>query len=320
MPIFWAIVLAIVFNPLQNKWLTVFKNKTFASLLTMLFIIIVLFVPLWFVGGLVVQESLDVYNRFSNGPIEVPSTSLIDKTVALLGYSENYGIDQETIQNKLTSFAQTTSSWLAQQAFSFGQATFSVVIGFFLMMYFLFFLLRDGPAIGRTVFHVLPLGDEREQGLFINFSRITRSIFKGTLVIAVIQGTIGGVLFWIAGIDGALLWAVIMMLLSVIPAIGPTIIWLPAGIILLLTGALWQGALVLAGGVIIISLIDNILRPILVGREAKMPDAIVLISTLGGLTLFGITGLIIGPVIAGFFLSMWKIFEVDYRTELEIQG
>ena len=320
MPIFWAVVLAIVFNPLQNKFLSVLGNKTLSSLLTLLTIIVVLFVPLWFVGGLVVQESLDVYNRFSNGSIEIPHTSLINKTVAVLGYFEDYGIDQETIQDKLTSFVQAASGWLAQQAVSLGQATFSVVIGFLLMMYFLFFLLRDGKAIGRTIFHILPLGDEREQGLFINFSRITRSIFKGTLVIAVIQGTIGGVLFWIAGIDGALLWAVVMTLLSVIPAIGPAIIWLPAGIVLLFTGALWQGALVLTGGVIIISLIDNILRPILVGRETKMPDAVVLISTLGGLTLFGITGLIIGPVIAGFFLSMWKIFEVDYRQELEIQG
>ncbi|MFC1733577.1 AI-2E family transporter [candidate division KSB1 bacterium] len=269
MPIFWAVVLAIVFNPLQNKFLSVLGNKTLSSILTLLTIVIVLFVPLWFVGGLVVQESLDVYDRFSNGSIEIPQTSLIDKTVAVLGNFEDYGIDQETVQDKLTSFTQTASQWLAQQAVSFGQATFSVVVSFFLMMYFLFFLLRDGRAIGRTIFHILPLGDEREHGLFINFSRITRSIFKGTLVIAVIQGTIGGILFWIAGIEGALLWAVIMTLLSVIPAIGPTIVWLPAGIIL------WQGVMILAGGVIIISLIDNILRPILVGREAKIPDAII---------------------------------------------
>jgi len=320
MPIFWAVVLAIVFNPLQNKYLTIFKNKTISSLATLLTIIIILFVPLWVVGGLVIEESLNVYSRFSSETIETSQTSLINKTVAVLGYFESYGIKQETIQNKLTSFVQSTSQWLARQALVFGQATFSVVVSFLLMMYILFFLLRDGPKIGKTIMHILPLGDEREQGLFINFARITRSIFKGTLVIAILQGTIGGVLFWIAGIDGALLWAVVMTLLSIIPAIGPALIWLPAGIVLLLTGAMWQGVLVLAGGVIIISVIDNILRPILVGRDVKIPDAIVLISTLGGLTMFGITGFIIGPVIAGFFLSIWKIFEVDYRDELEMRG
>ncbi len=320
MPIFWAVILAIVFNPVQKKWLTVFKNKTLSSLLSLLTIIVVLFIPLWTVGGLVVQESLQVYNRISNESIESSQTNLVNKTVIALSYFERYGIQQDTVKEKLTSLVQSTSGWFARQAVVFGQATFSVLISFFLMIYILFFLLRDGPSIGRTISHILPLGDEREQGLFKNFEIIIRSIFKGTLVIAVLQGSIGGVLFWIAGIEGVLLWTVVMMMFSIIPAIGPTIIWFPAGVVLLLTGAVWQGVLVLAGGFIIISLIDNILRPILVGRDAKIPDAIVLISTLGGLTLFGITGFIIGPIIAGFFLSMWKIFEVDYREDLEIQG
>jgi len=320
MPIFWAVVLAIVFNPVKHRLLALFGNKTLASLLTLLLIIIILFIPLWVIGGLVVQESIDVYSRFSGASMSASQSSLINKTVFVLSRLEAYGIEEELIRSKLTSFTQTTSAWLARQAVVFGQATFSVVVSFLLMMYILFFLLRDGPKIGKTIFHVLPLGDEREAGLFINFVRITRSIFKGTLVIAILQGTVGGILFWIAGIDSVILWAVVMTLLSIIPAIGPALIWLPAGIVLLLTGALWQGVLILAGGFIVISLIDNILRPILVGRDVKIPDAIILISTLGGLTLFGITGFIIGPVIAGFFLSMWKIFEVDYREELETQG
>lgn len=320
MPIFWAVVLAIVFNPVQHKWLAIVKNKTAASIATLLTIIIILFVPLWFVGGLVIQESLSAYSNFSSESIGTSQTNLINKTVETLGYLEGYNIDQEVIQSKLTSLAQTMGQWITKQVVVFGQATFSVVIGFLLMMYILFFLLRDGPSIGRTIFHVLPLGNEREKGLFMNFALITRSIFKGTLVIAVIQGVIGGILFWIAGINGVLLWSIVMMFLSVIPVIGPSIIWIPAGIVLLLTGAVWQGILILVGGLVIISLIDNILRPLLVGRDVKIPDAIILISTLGGLTMFGITGFIIGPVIAGFFLSLWKIFEVDYRGELETRG
>ncbi len=320
MPIFWAVILAIVFNPIQNKWLAIFKNKTLSSVLTLLTIVVVLFIPLWTVGGLVVQESIQVYNRISNESIESSQTNLINNTIVALSYLERYGIKQDVIKEKLTSLAQSTSSWLARQAVVLGQATFSVIISFFLMLYILFFLLRDGKKIGQAIFHVLPFGHEREQGLFRNFTLITRSIFKGTLVIAVLQGSIGGVLFWITGIEGVLLWTIVMMMFSIIPAIGPAIIWFPTGIVLLLTGSVWQGVVVLSGGFIVISLIDNILRPILVGRDAKIPDAIVLISTLGGLTLFGITGFIIGPIIAGFFLSMWKIFEVDYREDLETQG
>jgi predicted PurR-regulated permease PerM len=320
MPIFWAVILAIVFNPAQNKWLKFVRNKTLSSFLTILTIFIVLFVPLWIVGGLVIEESIGVYNRISSESVQASQTSLINKTVTALGYLEEYGINKELIKNKLVSFIQTSSEWLAKQAVMFGQATFSVIINFLVMIYILFFLLRNGQRIGETLLHVLPLGKDREEGLFKNFVLITRSIFKGTLVIAVIQGSIGGILFWIAGIEGALLWGILMLILSIIPAIGPAFVWLPAGIVLLLTGSIWQGILVLVGGVVIISLVDNILRPILVGREAKIPDAIILISTLGGITLFGITGFIIGPVIAGLFLSMWKIFEVDYREELEIQG
>ncbi|MEX0652085.1 MAG: AI-2E family transporter [Candidatus Paceibacterota bacterium] len=320
LPIFWAVVLAIVFNPVQNKWLTILKNKTLSSLATLLTIIIIIFVPLWFVGGLVVQESLTAYSHVSSDSINTSQTNLLGKATSVLNYLEIYGVDQQAVQEKFTSVGQTVSQWLAQQAVVFGQATLSVAVSFLLMLYVLFFLLRDGPAIGSAVFHVLPLGKEREEGLFKNFARITRSIFKGTLVIAILQGTIGGLLFWFAGIDGAVLWAVVMTFFSVIPAVGPAFIWLPAGIILLLTGSVLQGVVVLAGGVLIISVIDNILRPMLVGRDVKIPDALVLISTLGGITLFGITGFIIGPVIAGLFLTMWKIFEVDYRDELETQG
>ncbi len=320
MPIFWAIVLAIVFHPVQQKWVSWIKNRSVASLLTILTIIVVIFVPLWFVGGLVVEESLSTYNRFADGSFENSRASLINQGAEQLARLEAYGIEEAEVKEKLASIAQTVSNWFARQAVLVGQATFGVVISFLLMLYLLFFMLRDGPRIARTIEHVLPLGDEREEALFSNFSKITRSIFKGTLVIALIQGTIGGILFFIVGIEAALLWGVVMVLLSIIPAIGPGIVWLPAGVILLLSGAIWEGVLILAGGSILISLIDNILRPILVGRDTKMPDAIVLLSTIGGLSLFGITGFIIGPVIAGFFLSMWKIFEVDYHTELEREG
>lgn len=320
LPIFWAVILAIVFYPMYHKWISIVRYKGLASLCTILSVLIIVFVPLWVVGGLVVDESISVYNRFSGVSGEAAQTNLIERTTATLGYLEVFNINQQQVQEKLTTFVQKTTSWLAGQALILGQATFSIVVSFLVMLYLLFFLLRDGPAIGTRLKKIIPLGDEREQALFTTFVIMTRSIFKGTLLIALIQGAIGGVLFWIAGIEGAILWAVVMMLLSIIPAIGPGIIWFPAGVILIVTGSVWEGVMILSGGVVLISLIDNILRPLLVGRSTKIPDAIVLISTLGGLTLFGITGFIIGPIIAGFFLSLWKIFEVDYETELEIAG
>jgi predicted PurR-regulated permease PerM len=152
--------------------------------------------------------------------------------------------------------------------------------------------------------------------LFERFTTTTRAVAKGTVAIAILQGALGGIAFAIAGVSAPTLWGVAMTFMAVIPAIGPGIIWLPAGIILLLTGSIWQGVFILIVGGLLVSLIDNLLRPILIGRETKMPDALILLATLGGLATFGISGFIVGPIIAAFFLSLWSIFEEKYHTEL----
>jgi len=224
------------------------------------------------------------------------------------------------LQENVASIAKTASSWLGSQALTIGQNTFRVMVLSFVMLYILFFLLRDGPKLEKRLVEILPLGDVKERRLFKKFTSTTRATIKGTFVIAIIQGTIGGILFLIAGVGAPLLWGALMGVLSVIPAVGPAVIWIPVGILLLLSGSVWQGVLVLIGGAAIISLVDNILRPILVGKDTQMPDVVILLSTLGGLTLFGISGFIIGPIIAAFFLAMWQMFEEEFRTELKTRG
>ena len=161
---------------------------------------------------------------------------------------------------------------------------------------------------------------KREKRLFRKFASTTRATVKGTFLIALIQGALGGILFFAVGISAPFLWGSIMGVLSVIPAIGPGIIWLPAGIILLVSGSIWQGIFVLVAGGLVISLIDNALRPIFVGKDTEMPDFLILLSTFGGLSVFGITGFIIGPIIAAFFLSMWNMFEEEYKKDLSTRG
>lgn len=320
MPIFWAVILAIVFYPIQAHFVRMVQYKTIAALLTLLCVFAIIFVPLWVLGGQVVEQSLDLYERVSTEDSGVTRAGIMERVTDVLGFLERYGIEQNEVRSRLSSFAQTGADFVTRQAVVFGQATFGFLVSFLLTVYLLFFLLRDGPAIGTKIMHIIPLGKEREWTLYQNFVAVTRSIFKGTLVVSVVQGTIGGILFVVAGIDGALLWGVIMALLSIIPALGSFIVWFPAGLLLLLTGSVWQGVVVLGGGIFVISLIDNVLRPILVRRDVQMPDAIILISILGGLSVFGITGFIIGPIIAGFFFSMWSIFEQDYTRELESRG
>jgi predicted PurR-regulated permease PerM len=182
------------------------------------------------------------------------------------------------------------------------------------MLYLLYFFLKDGEQIIETFVRVLPIGDERERLLFSKFAEVSRATIKGTFVVGIIQGTMGGLAFWLLGIDAAVLWGVIMVILSILPAVGSGFVWGPAALILILTGSWIKGIILLIIGILIIGLVDNFLRPILVGRDTKMPDYLILLSTLGGLTLFGISGFIIGPIIASLFLTIWHIFMQDYSS------
>jgi predicted PurR-regulated permease PerM len=180
------------------------------------------------------------------------------------------------------------------------------------MLYILFFFLRDGGRLVAALIRALPLGDVRERELLVKFSEVTRATIKGTLVVGCVQGAIGGLLFWILGIPAPVFWGAVMAVFSVMPVVGPGIVWGPAAIILIAGGHIFKGIVLIAGGVVLIGLVDNVLRPLLVGRDTQMPDYLVLLATLGGLSVFGIAGFVIGPVIAAFFLVVWEMFAQEY--------
>jgi len=197
---------------------------------------------------------------------------------------------------------------IASQAVSIGSGALGFLLAFGVGLYVMFFLLRDGQYLIDLLIRALPMGDARERMLFAKFGEVTRATIKGNVVIAIIQGTLGGLIFWVLGIPGALLWGVIMAVLSLIPAVGPAIVWAPVAIYLFANDESVKGTVLVAFGMGVIGLVDNILRPILVGRDTKLPDYIVLLSTLGGLGLFGINGFVIGPLVAALFIAFWGIF------------
>ena len=155
---------------------------------------------------------------------------------------------------------------------------------------------------------MIPLEEEKREILMERFLVVIRATIKGSLIIAIIQGGLGGLVFWALDIRGALLWALLMGVSSLIPAIGTGFVWVPVALFLLVTGNIWQGIVLILCGVFVISMVDNLVRPILVGRDTRMPDYVVLISTLGGLQLFGINGIVIGPLVAALFIAIWSIF------------
>ncbi len=316
-PVFWAAVLAVLFYPIQNRWLRVVRDRrTLASLLTTLTIFFIVILPLTFVGAAVSNEAVNLYQRIESGDIDLQA--LIQKLTAMLPVAQetlnDYGIDLNQLKEQLSGAAVTTSQFLASQAVDFGQNALRFAAYFFLMLYFLFFFLRDGPNWLVHIMRALPLGDDREQMLVDKFANVSRATIKGTLVVGVVQGALGGLIFWILGIGAPVFWGVIMTVLSLLPAIGAALVWLPAAIILMVSGQVVKGIILLLVGGLLIGMVDNILRPILVGRDTKMPDVLILLATLGGLAIYGISGFVIGPIIAALFLAIWQMFEAEYAT------
>lgn len=150
--------------------------------------------------------------------------------------------------------------------------------------------------------------DDQKRELLTSFTTVIRATVKGNVVVAIAQGALGGLAFWFLNVHAPVLWAVVMAFLSLLPAVGSALVWLPVAIYFLVTGATWQGIVLIAFSVLVIGLVDNVLRPILVGKDTKMPDYVVLIATLGGMAIFGLSGFVIGPVIAAMFMAVWDIF------------
>lgn len=317
MPVFWALVIAIVFYPLYLRINTAVRgHSSVASLLAIGAVILTVMVPLLIVGGLVAQESVTLYQSVSQDSGDIQGLSLLERSEKFIAYFEPYGISHEAVMDKARSWAADMSQALASSLVTVGQATFSVLIATAIMLYLLFFFFRDGEKLQKTLIHYLPMGDTYERRLFTRFSETSRAVMKGTIAIAALQGLLGALAFWIVGLSNPVLWGVAMAFLSVIPALGAAIVWFPASVILLATGSIWEGVTLMVVGLLLVSLVDEFLRPILVGRGSKMPDSITLLATIGGLATFGVSGFVIGPIIAAFFLSLWTMFGERYEKDL----
>jgi predicted PurR-regulated permease PerM len=317
--ILWAIVFATVFAPVHRRVLaTMRQSPNMAALTTLLLIVAIALLPSTLTAMSVVQEATTLYEKIESG--EVDFGRFISQLLnALPAWAADLltrlGIsDLGDVQTRLSSALREGSQFLATQAIAIGQGTAHIIISFFLMLYLLFFFLRDGSEIAQRLKDAIPLRTEQKRALFSKFAIVIRAMFKGTLLVAALQGMLGGIIFWFLGIPAAVLWGVVMALLSLLPAVGAALIWLPVALYLLATGAVWQGLVLIAYGALVIGLVDNLLRPILIGMDTKLPDYIVLISTLGGIAIFGLNGFVIGPVIAAMFIATWDRFSTGTQT------
>ncbi|RZJ49659.1 MAG: AI-2E family transporter, partial [Acidovorax sp.] len=288
------------------------RRTNLAALSTLALCLVIVILPMTAITISLIQEATVVYERMRSGQLNFGLylqqiiSALPSWAVNLL---ERLNLTSVTeLQDKFSSVAVQASQFVAAQALSIGQNTLEFVVSFGIMLYLLFFLLRDGNRLALRIGQATPLDEAHKRQLVDKFTTVIRATVKGNIVVAASQGALGGLIFWILGIQGPVLWGVLMAFLSLLPAVGAGLIWLPVAIYFLATGAVWQGVVLIAYGVFVIGLVDNVLRPILVGKDTKMPDYVVLISTLGGMALFGLTGFVIGPVIAALFIATWDLF------------
>jgi predicted PurR-regulated permease PerM len=319
--ILWAAVLATVFAPLNRRLVAAFEQRrNLAAIATLLIILTLVILPLTLTAASLVQEATALYQRLESKELN-PSTYFHEFLGALPAWANDLlgrlGLtDLSTMHERLSAALVQASKYLAAQALNIGRGTANVIINLFLALYLLFFFLRDGGALSRRIRDAIPLRAEQKRALFTKFTIVTRAMFKGSLLVAAVQGALGGLIFWVLGIHAPVLWGVVMAFLSLLPAVGAALVWLPVAIYFLATGALWQGLVLMAYGALVIGLVDNLLRPFLVGKDTEMPDYLVLISTLGGISIFGLDGIVVGPVIAAMFIATWDIFSAS-RQEAE---
>ncbi len=316
--ILWAVILAILFNPLQ-RWLERMTGgrRSAAAGLSVLACICIVVIPAALVMTSLAQEATGLYLRLSTRELN-PGAVLAQVENALPEFARraldalDFGNISE-VEARLTTFFLQASQTIATHALSIGQNTAWFLISLGIMLYLLFFLFRDGETLAAHIRRASPLDDRQTAHLLGKFTSVVKATVKGNVIIALIQGSIGGVTFWALGIQAALLWTVLMAILSLLPAVGSALIWGPAAVYLLILGDYFRAGVLLAVGIFVISTVDNFLRPPLVGRGTMLPDYAVLISTVGGLSLVGMNGFVIGPLIAALFVAVWSLFADEKR-------
>lgn len=320
-PLLLGAMLAGLCRPLYS-WVKrlVGGRRSLAATLTLLILFVLVAGPISAFVGVVVAQALHVSDQaipwvqqhFGAASTFNAHDWLVQRFPALAPYVP----EQTQILESLGRVAKGAGSFLVVGATQLTAGTAGFLLDLFVMLYAMFFFFRDGPRIIEKIFYYMPLTSEDEGLLLERLTSVTRATIKGTLVIGIIQGTLAGLGFWAAGIDGAAFWGTIMTVLSVVPGIGAALIWVPAVIYLFITGQTLTATLLLAWCAAVVGTVDNLLRPALVGKDAKMPDLLILIGTLGGLFLFGPIGFIVGPIVCGLFLTVWDIYGTTFKSIL----
>ena len=321
-PFLMALFVAGLFSglarPLFLRFLRLLDGRRhLASLCTLLVMAVVVLIPLSMLIGVMVAQAFDVSHSASvwvTGLLEDPRA--VYEWLHRFPFYEQLRPYQDQIVQQTGALTGAASKLLVEGLSSVTLGTANFVFMAFVLLYSMYFLQMDGDKLIERILYYLPLRTSDERLLLAKFTSVTRATLKGSLLIGLLQGGLAGIAFAVAGIPNAVFWGTVMALLSIIPSVGSALVWIPAVVILIAQGAVAAGiGLAVFCGLVVGSL-DNVLRPILVGKDTKMHELMIFFGTMGGIFMFGFSGIFIGPLIASLFIAIWELYGVEYASVL----
>ena len=318
MAIFLAGIFSALAQPIYLRLVRLYRGRRApASLTTLLLIVLVVLLPLSILIGIVTAQAFAVSQSVQPAVEEFLATpTIFSDYLDRIPHFDKIAVYKEVILRKAATFVGSITRYLMRNLGSGALGTVNFLFMFFIMLYTMFFFLMDGHKLLSRILYYLPLQNDEEQQLLGRFTSVTRATIKGTIVICILQGGLAGLGFFFVGIKGAAFWGTLMGVLSIIPAVGPGLVWIPA-VVILVAGAQYAKGIGLAlfCGLVVGS-VDNLVRPSLVGKDTQMHDLFILFGTLGGIAFFGVLGIIIGPIIAALFVTVWEIYGTVFKDVL----
>ena len=322
----WAGILALILYPVYERLKIILKNKSGVSSLIMTFLTVcIIVIPLILITASLSIETFDIYKSAqSTGEFEklghiaqkftkldtlkdfVPS-GILEKVV------ENFDLGQLDLQEIVIKGVGNASNYLLGKFQDIARNLASFIFNFVIMVFALFFFFRDGKEICEELLSLIPMKESEKIKISAIFSKTIDAVIMGSLVIAIVQGLLVGLIFWVLGISYPVIAGAVSFVLSFLPIIGPVVVWAPVGIYFLFTGSIVKGIILLLFGALVISTVDNVLRPLIIGGRVKLPTLFLLLSIIGGIQYFGFSGIVLGPVLLAVFISFIEIYKQTYK-------
>jgi predicted PurR-regulated permease PerM len=310
----WALVLVVVFTPVHQRIEARLGSPSSAAAASTVLVIITILGPATLITVAVVNELRQVSAQLmtSEGQHAVLDLPLVQRAMGWI--SPYVDVQQVPSREAVIERLQQWSGVLAGGTIGLVGGVLATVVQFFLVVFTMFYLFRDGDAIRHAAYDVLPLERSQAQDVVTRTRDVIAATVYGVLLISAIQGVLGGIIFWTLGLPSPLLWGVVMFFLSMIPMAGAFLVWAPAALYLLATGAYLKGLLLVAWGILVVGSIDNFLSPRLVGKRTRLHELLIFFSVLGGLEVFGVLGLVLGPVVVALTLAILEVVRQANRT------